>query len=340
MEMECLRTQATVSAMHDGEHVTDENAEAARAHIAECGPCRSFEADLDRLADLSGPAAPDGLVDRVMVAVAAIAAERVADEQVSAVAEMPAILKEEPASPRFTWFTERTRLGVYGAMAVAASVLVLVAMLSLRGPGTPPATESSTATNSAGSADLTFSGKTATAPVTAAPAPTPAPASAPDYVTFKERVYAPSALLADSTVATPSLGTVSTAFASAASPSQVPAYRSPVADGSIVIKGPDGARVYVPVFRMFNSTKYQMVAGNAVDRFGTWPELPSRFPAPSSPNGSPTFTAAGSDALGVRIYTARDVPQAQGFAIAPGTPGTDPAASNPNWTWWEPLQMP
>jgi hypothetical protein len=26
-----------------------------------------------------------------------------------------------------------------------------------------------------------------------------------------------------------------------------------------------------------------------------------------------------------------------GFALAPGTPADDPAAGNPNWTWWEPI---
>ena len=48
----------------------------------------------------------------------------------------------------------------------------------------------------------------------------------------------------------------------------------------------------------------------------------------------------GRDALGVQTYTATGVPQTQGFAIAPGTPATDPAGSNPNWTWWEPMLIP
>jgi hypothetical protein len=91
---------------------------------------------------------------------------------------------------------------------------------------------------------------------------------------------------------------------------------------------------------MFTSVKYQLAAGNTIGRFGEWPELPTRFQVPTSPDGFPTFVIAGGDALGVQTYTAKGVPQSQGFAIAPGTPGTDPAASNPNWTWWEPMQMP
>jgi hypothetical protein len=91
---------------------------------------------------------------------------------------------------------------------------------------------------------------------------------------------------------------------------------------------------------MFTSVRYQLAAGNAIERFGEWPQLPVRFQAPASPDGSPTFVIASGDALGVQTYTAKGVPQTQGFAVAPGTPGADPAASNPNWTWWEPMQMP
>lgn len=336
MEMECLRTQATVSAMHDREHVTDENAGIARAHVAECEPCREFEADLGQLANLPAPRLPAGLVDRVMVAVAAIAAEDLENEQAIAPEAEQVVPEEAPATPRFAWFTGRTRWGVYGAVAATAAVLVLAAIMSTRGPVPPNTAERQAATP--GVVDLTFSGDpaTAVAPVT----PAPAPARAPDYVVYKGHAYIPGALLADSTAATQSIGTVSTAFGGAGAPRQVPAYRSPITDGSIVVPGPDGARLYSPVVRMFSSVKYHLVAGNTVDRFGVWPELPTRFPQPASSDGSPTFTAAGTDGLGVQVYTASGVPQTQGFAVAPGTPSSDPAGSNPNWTWWEPLLMP
>lgn len=340
MEMECLRAQATMSAIHDGEHVTDENAEAARAHLAECEQCGAFDADLGALAQLPAPQAPADLVDRIMVAVAAIASEEPLEEPIVVVEEVPEIPEELPESPRFTWFTGRARIGIYGAMATAAAALVLVAFISMRTPAVRTADERRTAATGSGAVDLTFSGQGNTEAAAAAPAPTPAPARAPDYLTYRGRAYSPGALLADSTAATQSIGTVSTAFGGAGGPTQVPAYRSPITDGSIVVAGPDGARLYTPVVRMFNSVKYQMVAGNAVDRFGLWPELPSRFPVPAAADGSPTFAPAGGDALGVQTYTARGVPQTQGFAVAPGTPSTDPAGSNPNWTWWEPLLIP
>jgi hypothetical protein len=342
MEMDCLRTQATLSAVHDGEHTTDENAAAARGHVSECESCRGFESEIGALAKLPSPTAPDGLVDRVMAAVSEIAAERALVEQPTVEEEQQPVIEEAPATSGLAWFTgrfsPRARMGIYAAMAVAAGVLVLVAVTSSRGPATQTASERQSVATSAGSADLTFSKQAPTVQNPAAAAP--APAHAPDYLTYRSRLYAPGALLADANTATQSIGTVTTAFGSASAPAQAPAFRSPVTDGSIVVAGPDGSRLYAPVVRMLVSVKYQLVAGNAVDRFGVWPTLPSRFPTPSSPDGSPTFVAAGADALGVQIYTAKGVPQSQGFAVAPGTPSSDPAGSNPNWTWWEPILVP
>jgi len=340
MEMDCIRTQATLSAVHDKEHVTDENAEVARAHCAECGQCRAFAANLVALDALPAPLAPSDLADRVMVAVSAIAAEQSAGQQ--------AVLPEDsntasadtrPSSQRFEWFVGRNRWKGFGALAAAAAAVVVIAVVVSRAPA-PQTAGIQTPSPEAAAPNLTFSNDASGKSAASAPAATPAPARAPDYLTYKARVYAPGSLLAGSTAATEPLGTVTTAFAGAGASTPVQAYRSPLADGSIVVPGPDGSRLYVPVARIFSSVRYQLVAGNAVDRFGLWPELPGRFPVPTSPDGSPTFTMAGGDMLGVQTYTAAGVPQSQGFAIAPGTPSTDPAGSNPNWTWWEPLVIP
>ncbi len=341
MEMDCIRTQATLSALHDSEPVTEESARAAAAHCDDCAQCRTFASDLGVLGALPMPKAPPEVIARIMVAVAAIAAERAQEvESVGALeTESVAAGAGERQALHFEWFTGTRRWAAIGAIGVAAVALVMFVLI---GTGRPPANTASdrvTVATSQGAGSLVAPEAT-TGAAPAAPAPTPAPARAPDYLTFKGRVYAPGSLLADTSVATQSVGTVSTAFGGAGSPTPVTAYRSPLTDGSIVVKGPDGSRLYEPVTRMFSSVKYQLVAGNAVERFGVWPELPTRFQAPTSPDGSPTFTAAGGDALGVQTYTAKGVPQTQGFAIAPGTPSSDPAASNPTWTWWEPLLMP
>ncbi|HEY5517907.1 MAG TPA: hypothetical protein VIL15_06590 [Coriobacteriia bacterium] len=343
MEMDCIRTQATLSALHDGEHVTEESAEAARMHCDDCGACRAFEADLRKLEALPAPQAPPGLVDRVMVAVAAIVAERAEDAIAAALPlEQPVAPTDAPGStPRFEWLSGAGRWKTFGALGAAAAAVAVIAILVTRTPTPQTASTHLPSGAQTGALDLTFSNEAATrSAAPAAPAATPAPARAPDYLTFRNRVYAPGSLLSDAKTATDAIGTVTTAFGSAGAPTQARAYRSPLTDGSIVVTGPDGTRLYAPVIRVFNSLKYQMVAGNTVDRFGQWPQLPGRFPAPTSPDGAPTFIVSGGDALGIPTYTAAGVPQMQGFAIAPGTPATDPAGSNPNWTWWEPMLIP
>jgi negative regulator of sigma E activity len=339
MEMDCIRTQATISALHDSEQVTDESAEAARVHCDECEQCRAFESDLQVLQSLPLPMAPPELAGRVMVAVAALAAERAEEHKAVLADERSTETGEPEPSARFAWFTGRPRWGAYGALATAVAAVALVAVFISRAPAPQTGGIRETVTT-ATAPDLALSGQAPAQTAPAAPAPTPAPARAPDYLVYRSRVYVLGSLLADSTVATPSIGTVTTAFNGAGAPAQVSAYRSPLTDGSIVVRDPDGTRLYEPVVRKFMGVTYQLVAGNAVERFGVWPELPARFQAPALPDGSPTFVAAGGDALAVITYTARGVPQSQGFAIAPGTPGTDPAASNPNWTWWEPMQVP
>jgi hypothetical protein len=167
-------------------------------------------------------------------------------------------------------------------------------------------------------------------------APNPVPATAPDYVAYKQYVYVPGSLLADANSATPTIGTLVTAFASGGAPQEIKVYESPLTDGSIVVPGPDGLRLFTPVTRMLSSVKYQLMTGSAIDRFGLWPSLPPRFPVPSNSAGTPSFVTAGTDSLGVKIYSATGRPVTEGFAVAPGTSGSDPAAGNPSWTWWAP----
>lgn len=339
MEMDCIRSQATISALFDGEPVTDENAQAARAHCDECEQCRKFEANLKALKALRTPKAPAAVIRDVMASVTAIAAERAEEEQAPPAEETSSEAPEQaPPAWRLAWPTTPARWGAYGAVAVGAAAIVLVAVLVAR----PPAQEATVVgppSTTGAPVDLTFSDRGA-AEASKAPAPTPAPARAPDYVVYSGRAYSPGALLASSAVATPGIGSVLTAFNGSGAPAQVTVYRSPLTDGSIVIIGPDGARIFEPVVRKLASTDYQLVAGANIDRFGLWPRLPGRFAAPTSPDGSPTFTIAGPDALGIQTYSAEGVPQTAGFAVGPGTPEGDPAGSSPNWTWWEPLRTP
>ena len=49
------------------------------------------------------------------------------------------------------------------------------------------------------------------------------------------------------------------------------------------------------------------------------------------------LTRTTSAAMAVGLGVAAVLEPAQGFAVAPGTVATDPAAGDPYWTWWTPL---
>jgi hypothetical protein len=359
--MNCLEAQALLSAAHDGEAVSDADLAAARAHCAECEDCTAFEAGLKYLDKLPVTTAPKELVGLIMEAVAPLAEERailrlleadradaesvgtevpVPEDEPPAVEDEPAIVEPAPVPAvtepsGFSWFAGPVRwatLGAAGALAAAALIAFVVVGI---GGGTPAAERATVDTAGAPALDLTYgnSGQAAAPP---AEVVQPAPATAPDYVLYKDYVYSPGALLADANSATPTIGTLSTAFASQGGALPVTVYRSPLTDGSVVVKGPDGLRLFSPVIRMMASVRYQLTSGKPIDRFGVWPVLPTRFPTPANSAGTPTFVNAGTDALGVVVFSATGRPVTEGFAVAPGTSTSDPAGGNPNWTWWVP----
>jgi len=87
------------------------------------------------------------------------------------------------------------------------------------------------------------------------------------------------------------------------------------------------------VTRSYQGKTY-VLNSNAIDTFGGWPGLPSGIPAPAAPDGSPVFLTDGTDATGVTVYRRTGADARLGIAIAPNTATSDPAAGNPNWTWW------
>ena len=92
--------------------------------------------------------------------------------------------------------------------------------------------------------------------------------------------------------------------------------------------------------RVLSGKTFQLTTGTPITRFGEWPTLPSQYPQPTQPDGSPTFRQSGADATGVAAYAPPGGPPEDGFAIAPGSSPNDPAGGNPNWTWWTPLVVP
>jgi hypothetical protein len=361
----CLEAQALLSAHHDHEPVSDVELRAARAHCRQCAECTSFANGLKYLDAFPVPAAPEGMTERVMAAVAPLAAARAelraveteraeaegvglelpdpAAEQPSD--EPPVLLPDSPAGTplsaggRFVWFAGPVRWATLGAAAALAATALIAFVVIGVGSGRAPQTA---ATGASTSAPLDFSYGTAgaaqdeAAKVPAAAATAQAPAQAPDYVLYNGFVYAPGSLLADANSATPTIGTLTTAFASGGSPAAVSVIRSPLTDGSIVVNSPDGMRVFAPLIRTLASVRYQLTSGGAIDRFGVWPSLPARFATPVNATGGPSFAPGGTDALGVAIFPATGRPSTEGFALAPGSSTTDPAGGNPGWTWWAP----
>jgi len=133
-------------------------------------------------------------------------------------------------------------------------------------------------------------------------------------------------------------GVVTSALDDAASePTTMPAYADPIDPHLIWVQTHDGRTLaFRLVTRTYAGDEFALESGSGVLRFGEWPTLPQRFAPPTSSDGSPTFRYFGFDDRGVRIYVpagARPRPL-DGFAVAPGTSPDDPAAGNPNWTWW------
>ena len=65
--------------------------------------------------------------------------------------------------------------------------------------------------------------------------------------------------------------------------------------------------------------------------------MPPPMQPPANPDGAPQFQPAGTS-MGVTAYVQSGTTADAGIAIGPNTPATDPAAGNPNWTWWTPLK--
>lgn len=334
--MECRDIEALISAIHDGEPVTPEERAAVQAHCDECASCAAFSRALERLDRAPSPVAPAGLADRVMREVDAYVEE--SHRATAAAASAPAAEPEAASAPAVAPIPRRRPAWVVGSWVAAAAAVLLVAGVwgsGLLSHGGKAATETldgrtviSVAPGSSGAQS-----SAATAAATAAPV-AGAPVVVPDVVAFSNRVFTPGPTVDASGSALTTVGTVASSFDANGSIVQAPAYRPPLADGSLLVQAPSGMMRFLPVVRTYEGATWQLASGDPLLHYGTWPRLPSTFPAPAAADGSPTFRQAGVDSGGVPIYTPGGAKPTDGFAIAPGTGANDPARGNPNWTWW------
>jgi hypothetical protein len=332
--MDCRDAQAVVSALHDGERPSDEEIMLAAQHCRECASCIAFRDALGRLDAVPAPQPPPGLVERIMAAVDAAAAQdarasadTAGDQSVETVPARRSLLARWGLTPGRAW-------AAAGALAAAAALVIGIGIASANRSGQSAASTTSTAASAPRALAPESAGKGAvSSDLRGATAATP-------YLSFAGRVYRPGESSPTSASVAETIGTTASAFSSSGPPTTVTVHRTTLADGSIAVATPGGLQVFVPVVRALGSRTYQLTTGAEIVRYGDWPSLPSTYPVPARADGSPTFHEAGVDALGVTVYKLEGGSTDQGFAIAPGTAPGDPAGGNPNWTWWASLVAP
>jgi hypothetical protein len=349
MSDECLRAQQVLSEASDGVAVSADDLKNAKAHCAACDACLSYVSALAALKKAPAPTAPEGLADTVIAAVNEDA-ERIEAEKVAAAALLaaqteaaaPAPAQGEGAAPEEAASRPSIRADNWKSWApwaaAATVVLVIAGFAVMRG--------ASFIAGNDGSDTVEVAPSTGAAPPyeveSAEPADEEAPTSVTQegaedaaYIQFGSRAYRYERTTgAPSTLTT--AGVVVTALDTDEPAEQYTAFEGST-QGTILLQ--DGSRYleFELVRRTGQGTEYAMVVG-PIDSFGQWPLPPSGLPMPTQPDGSPIFGAGPTDDQGQRMYLPEGDYPRDGIAIAPGTPERDPAAGNPNWTWWEPIE--
>jgi hypothetical protein len=355
--MDCVQASEILSTSHDGANAEATQVAEAHRHCETCVSCSAFRETLSRLESLPAPSAPDALVSR-LVSLGAEAAADIRESEIAAralaeagfSAASPGVagasgrahgrsrLLPERWTPRFTAYAAAAAvllvtLGAGGVAVVGllgANRATDTEMMSLESP-LPPAGDDQTdgAFRAQGFEDAASSA--------AADAEYQAQ-TAPSYVVYDRTVWRLDATADAAPSTLPTSGVVTSSLGTAGEAAEHTAYLA--ADGETLWVAADGGSylLFSRVVRTLGLTRYALRSDTDLARFGLWPALPARYTSPQSPDGSPTFMASGFDDSGRSVYIPFDGRIEDGFALAPGTPPDDPAAGNPNWTWWEPLR--
>ncbi len=327
--MDCGRAEEILLAAADGLASPDEVAEA-ETHCKSCPRCARLQHGLRLLAEAPKPQAPEAVTEAVL---AAVREERSALEERAAIAH-----PLEPAGlpGRWRWAGWERRFA--GFAAAAAIVIVGLVAVGIALPRLVPAPQEAAVkqapSNYGGAGSDTLAAPQAPETTSEAYDDRTA-AAAPPYIVLDGMVYR---LVEDRSrpSAATTAGVVTSALDEATSePATMTAYADPFDSHLVWVQAPDGRTLtFRLVTRTYAGDEFALESGSDVLRFGEWPTLPQRFAPPASPDGSPTFRYFGFDDRGVRIYVPSGARPLDGFAVAPGTSPDDPAAGNPNWTWW------
>ncbi|MHB1324168.1 MAG: zf-HC2 domain-containing protein [Coriobacteriia bacterium] len=325
--MDCLQASEIVTAALDGELLDADALGRAREHCAACPRCRAIERLGHRVQQAGATQAPSELVAKLedLGTAQAMRVRQVVERQDFG------IIAAEPAAARGAWeWTPR-----FTAFASAAAVVLIslaagsVALLGAGDKAADTAAELMLADDdmpapSAGPESMMAEDATGMR-ATEQPA-------APPYVVHDGIVHVMTGVPAPSALAT--AGTVTTDLGTGTTGSH--AAFTAGAGGPVFVRDAGGTYLaFAPVVRGFGRAAYALVSDVPIARFGQWPSLPTGMAGPQSPDGAPVFMRFGFDDLGVDVYAPTPGGIDGGFAIAPGTAAGDPAAGNPNWTWWE-----
>lgn len=356
--MDCLKAQQVLSDALDRAPVDRLELAESKEHCRSCADCGGFVRAMLAVRRTPLPAPPSDLADRIVAEVRE-EAQRTAVARARAVAaraDVPPIAKEPFAAPE----PERAARSVGDLITLAASpryrrsvalwagaaaiVFIFAGWAAIAGVRTilipPDAGSARLATKSADNLGATsLAPPTTESNVTSQGAVAGNPAdlaySTPQFIVVNGTVYRFQGLSPDAqTASLPKLGETRSSLDT----SQLPSRRDVLgAPGSATAYIVDGARVlaFTRVSRSYEGRAY-LLRSAAIDSFGTWPSMPSGVARPQSPNGAPGYTEAGKGADGVVVYRKSTGDTAEGIAIGPDAPASDPIAGCPDWTWWAP----
>lgn len=329
--MDCLEACEVISAAHDGELVDAALLEQARLHAGSCTACGAFAGMLERIASAPAPRAPEDLIAR-LEELSAVAAEGIREASAPQPEPEPVLVHEHPRPAR--WLPRFTAFASAAAVLLVALTVGSIALMNRTGQEAVESTDRTLGESELAAPAAEDGTAGASADVTTAVVTQPSPA----YVSLDSAVW----LLAGPAVPEPSVLATAGVVTSALDGQDLtdhPAYFAGTDRSVLYVRTSDGRLlVFERVVRTLGRAPYGLMTGTPIRAFGTWPTLPERLGRPEDDDGTPAFTLFGFDDSGRDVFLPAGQRISDGFALAPGTPADDPAAGNPNWTWWERIE--
>lgn len=347
--MDCLHAAEILSAALDGETVSPGSVAHAREHAARCPECAALLATMDRVSNAPHSGAPETLIARIIDAARSEANARTDAEageaQVAPATGVPGPL--EPVRPRQRvtprwWQPHYTPLASAAAVVLVVSAVSTYVLVQMAGPSTESTTADSieiALTDEYAGEESARQDRGATPEDNAAATMVAPGLSAPSYIGWDGTAWVRVDGATPDEASLSNAGTVESDLGEPSGTTSREVLTSATDPGAIFVRATDSSLIrFAQVTRTLGGRTYVLAAGVPIAVSGTWPALPSRFSIPAASDGSPEFIPGGTDDRGREVFVPIGADASGGFALAPGTTPDDPAAGNPNWTWWEPVE--